>query len=99
MDELAAAARRDGVAQAITSHLATIVPGLGDLELNAARTMLQGGYIFAWGRTDISDVQSGLHNRYDIGIHSDRGYHSIDTGKLTMAPRHAEILGQQIGDA
>jgi hypothetical protein len=99
MDEAVAAARLDGFASAITSRLAEILPALTDLDLGGDRALLNGGYIFAWGRTDISDVESGLHNRYDIGVHSDRGYHSIDTGKLTMAPRNAEIVGELIGDA
>src|SRR5262245_25079548 len=45
-----------------------------------------GGVIFAWGTTDIDNEDSGLHTRYDIGIHSVRNYHSVNTGKYTMTP-------------
>jgi hypothetical protein len=45
-----------------------------------------GGVIFAWGTTDIHDDDSGLHTRYEIGIHSVRNYHSVNTGKYTMTP-------------
>ena len=93
------AARRDGVAAAMTRHLGEIVPALDATMLGAGRARLEGGYIFAWGETDIHDRQSGLHNRYDVGVHSDRGYHSINTGKLTMAPLNAARLGERIGDA
>ncbi|MEP7158135.1 MAG: FAD-binding oxidoreductase [Chloroflexota bacterium] len=75
MDRLVDTARRDGVAGAIVGHLAAIVPALSEIGLTNDNMQLEGGYIFAWGETDISDVQSGLHNRYDIGVHSDRGYH------------------------
>ena len=43
---------------------------------------VRGGVIVAWGSTDIDDHASELHRRYDIGVHSYGGYHSIDPGKL-----------------
>lgn len=92
------AARRDGVARAIVARLADLIPALAGFEPSETRVELNGGYIFAWGKTDIDDARSGLHRRYEIGVHSDRGYHSIDTGKLTMAPLNAETLGRRIGN-
>jgi hypothetical protein len=44
------------------------------------------GVIFAWGNSDIDDPDSKLHDRYEIGIRSVDGYHSVDTGKYTMVP-------------
>ncbi len=57
-----------------------------------------GGVIFAWGAADIDEHGSRLHTRYEIGIHSEGNYHSVNTGKYTMVPylgyRTAErILG------
>jgi glycine/D-amino acid oxidase-like deaminating enzyme len=48
-----------------------------------------GGVIAAWGDAGIEDPESELHRRYDIGIASYGKYHSVDTGKYTMAPLFA----------
>jgi glycine/D-amino acid oxidase-like deaminating enzyme len=48
-----------------------------------------GGVIFAWGAVGIDDRGSELHRRYDIGVQSRGRYHSVDTGKYTMAPYFA----------
>jgi hypothetical protein len=45
-----------------------------------------GGVIFAWGDTDVDDPQSKLHDRYDVGVYSVKCYHSVNTGKYTLAP-------------
>jgi glycine/D-amino acid oxidase-like deaminating enzyme len=63
---------------------------------------IRGGFITAWGRTGIEDAASELHERYDIGVFSSGNYHSIDTGKLTLAPLFAaeacrRILGTYTG--
>jgi glycine/D-amino acid oxidase-like deaminating enzyme len=57
---------------------------------------LRGGSITAWGRTDIDDPVSELHNRYEIGVHSYGRHHSIDTGKYTMAPLFADVCANRI---
>jgi glycine/D-amino acid oxidase-like deaminating enzyme len=57
---------------------------------------VKAGVIVAWGSTDIDDHGSELHRRYEIGVHSYGGYHSIDPGKLTMAPHFAEVCAERI---
>ena len=57
---------------------------------------VRGGVIVAWGATDIDDRASELHRRHDIGVHSYGSYHSIDPGKLTMAPHFAAICANRI---
>ena len=57
---------------------------------------VKGGAIVAWGETDIDDPRSELHNRYAIGLHSWGRYHSIDPGKLTMAPFFAQVCADRI---
>jgi len=57
---------------------------------------LTGGVIFAWGTSDIDDPRSGLHNRFAIGPHTVGRYHSVDTGKLTMAPLYAQMVGERV---
>lgn len=77
--------------------LAAIVPSLRSIDpetLPDAR--VKGGVIVAWGKTDIYDPDSELHRRYEIGVTSNGRYHSIDPGKLTMAPYFAEACASRI---
>jgi glycine/D-amino acid oxidase-like deaminating enzyme len=77
--------------------LADIVPSLRDLDAaNLPEATVKGGAIVAWGKTDIYDPQSELHRRFEIGVTSDGSFHSIDPGKLTMAPHFAEICAERI---
>jgi hypothetical protein len=59
---------------------------------------VDAGVIFAWGETDITDRESELHNRSKAGIFSDDGYHTIDTGKLTMAPLLAHEAANRVSN-
>jgi hypothetical protein len=61
-------------------------PPLRSLEYSESVVDPAGGVIFAWGATDIHNEDSRLHTRYEIGIHSVRNYHSVNTGKYTMSP-------------
>ncbi len=69
---------------------------MGRLPLDADAVSVKGGVIFAWGETDIDDPDSGLHERHAIGTRSSEGYHSIDTGKLTMAPLFAQVAADRV---
>jgi len=57
---------------------------------------VKGGVIVAWGDTDIYDSKSELHKRYEIGVTSSRRFHSVDPGKLTMAPYFAQLCADRI---
>lgn len=74
--------------------LAEIVPGIKGL--NTSQANVEGGAIFSWGKTDISDPTSELHTRFDIGIRSCGNYHTIDTGKYCMAPTFAVDMANRI---
>jgi hypothetical protein len=65
-----------------------LFPGMIDFEV----LQIDGGIIFTWGKTDIVDMQSELHNRYEIGVQQYDDYFSIDTGKFTSAPLFAYNL-------
>lgn len=81
----------------IVAGIGAIVPAVGDLIRRAGtRLRLTEGIVFAWGETDIDDRQSRLHQRYQIGIHSHGRYHSIDTGKYTLAPLFAAEVVERI---
>jgi len=81
----------------ILEGLATVVPAVAQLPAEIVEgSQTKAGIIFAWGSTDIPDIRSGLHERYAVGPQSYGRYHSIDTGKLTMAPYFAKMLADRI---
>ena len=76
--------------------LSAIVPSIRDLDAHLPEACVKGGVIVAWGKTDIYDHASELHRRYEIGVTSEGRFHSVDPGKLTMAPYFAEICAERI---
>ena len=82
------------------SAISDIVPSLRDLDPECLpEASVKGGVIVAWGETDIYDPESELHRRYEIGITSAGPFHSVDPGKLTMAPYFADVLAKRISGA
>jgi len=80
--------------------LSGIVTSLKNLNAEGLpEASVRGGAITAWGKTDIYDPGSELHTRYAIGVFSKGCFHSIDPGKLTMAPHFAEICAERIRPA
>jgi hypothetical protein len=89
--------RRARVAAETLQAMAEIIIPLRDLSPASLRECtVQGGVIFAWGHTDIDDPASELHRRYEIGVTSNGRYHSVDPGKLTMAPYFAGVCVDRI---
>ena len=77
--------------------LAKIVPALAAVDpAGLPDVRVKGGVIVAWGQTDIYDPHSELHQRHRIGVTSNGRYHSIDPGKLTMAPYFANECASRI---
>jgi len=83
------------IARATVAAMAEIVPALADFRIGT----VDAGVIVARGSTDIDDPESELHARADIGVHSHDGWFSIDTGKLTTAPRFAQQLATMLGSS
>jgi glycine/D-amino acid oxidase-like deaminating enzyme len=81
--------------------MAQFVRPLHNIEIEElADVTVKGGVIVAWGATDIYDPASELHRRFEIGVTSTGGFHSVDPGKLTMAPYFADICAARIaGDS
>ena len=91
----AAAART--VRDVIVEGLGEIVPALSSLPRSVVESgIVKGGIIVAWGETDIDDPASVLHERYAIGPQTSGRYHTVDTGKLTMAPFFAKVVADRI---
>jgi glycine/D-amino acid oxidase-like deaminating enzyme len=88
---------RSRILEGTLQAMAEVVPSLAAIDpasLTDAR--VKGGAIVAWGETDIYDPSSELHRRYEIGVSSHGRYHSIDPGKLTMAPLFADRCAERI---
>jgi glycine/D-amino acid oxidase-like deaminating enzyme len=81
--------------------MAQFVRSLHNIEIGELEDVtVKGGVIVAWGATDIYDPASELHRRFEIGVTSTGGFHSVDPGKLTMAPYFADICATRIaGDS
>lgn len=91
------AVQKSDIIDSTLHNLQQLMPGAaGVLAGTSAKWDVVGGYISAWGDTGIGHVNSELHNRYDIGVHSYDGYHSIDTGKYTLAPLFATEVTARI---
>ena len=70
---------RSRIATGTFRALSQIVPALGDLDAqNLPEMNVKGGAIVAWGKTDIYDPASELHRRFEIGVTTDGGFHSVD---------------------
>ena len=91
------AAAEDEVRTAIHAALGAIVPGVAALPDDVvASGEVRGSVVVARGESDIDDPASALHERHAIGPQSHGRYHSVDTGKLTMAPHFARLLVERI---
>jgi hypothetical protein len=95
-DEMLEHAERQALAPRMQEALGSIVPGLRNFPLQGE---VVGGLIFAHGAGPITDLSSGLHERFRIGVKtfgSDRNYHSVNTGKLTTAPLFAVEVADRV---
>lgn len=82
---------------AILEGLTRVVPTVAGLNPKTVECWhVKAGIIFAWGQSDIHDHASGLHARYAIGPRTRGRYHSVDTGKLTMAPLFGKMIADRI---
>ena len=83
-------------AESLTA-LGRLMPGQESwLRRSAGHWEIRGGYITAWGKTGIEDANSQLHERFDVGAHSNGSYHSVNTGKYTLGPHLAELVATRI---
>jgi glycine/D-amino acid oxidase-like deaminating enzyme len=88
---------RSRVLEGTLEAMAEFMPSLRALNANDFEDItIKGGVIVAWGQTDIYDPQSELHRRFEIGVTSSGQYHSVDPGKLTMAPYFADVCADRI---
>jgi len=87
------AAAGDRIAQEALSGFEEVVTGMVHTKID----VVDAGVIFSWGKTDIDDPDSELHERFHIGVQQHDGYFSIDTGKFTCAPFFAQQFLDRLG--
>jgi glycine/D-amino acid oxidase-like deaminating enzyme len=91
---------RSQLLEGTLSAMGQFVPSLRELASSTLEhVIVKGGVIVAWGESDIYDPESELHRRFEIGVTSTGRFHSVDPGKLTMAPYFADVCaGRILGD-
>jgi glycine/D-amino acid oxidase-like deaminating enzyme len=81
----------------IHGAMCQIMPRLSEVSREAvAASEVMGGIIYALGDTDIGDPASHLHQRHDVGLRSFGHYHSVNTGKYTLAPLFSRLTADRI---
>ncbi len=75
-------------------ELSKHLPAIGRFLPQAPAAKVGGGFICGWGKTDITDLESGLHRRSDIGVEAHGRWLSVHTGKYCTAP----LFGREAGD-
>jgi len=84
----------------LAASLANEVLGAIDAWYPGARLsealIVDAGAIVGYGKTDVDDPASGLHDRSRVGVESNGGYHSLDPGKLTTAPLFAREAAERV---
>ena len=85
------------VARETVAALAKLCPAAGRLRpIPGLDPVVNGGTIYALGKTDIDDPASRLHERIDAGIEGVGTYVSVDTAKFTLGPATAVETADRI---
>lgn len=83
-------ADREVILAGMAAGLDGILPGAAALLRDDPEAVsVRGGVIYALGETDVHDHASRLHERRNVGPVSHGRYHTVDTGKRTVAPLFA----------
>ncbi|PLW70564.1 hypothetical protein C0039_00060 [Pseudohalioglobus lutimaris] len=89
---------KGAISETTLTSIGSVIPASRRLMEASTRISVEGGWVFANGRGLLSDPNSSLHRRDQVGIHRTGNWYSVDTGKYSMAPWLAlhvshEILG------
>jgi glycine/D-amino acid oxidase-like deaminating enzyme len=84
-----------GIADRTVNTMAELFPELR----NARVVSCTPCTIVANGLRDVNEPRSGLHRRDDSGPRGQDGWWSVDTGKLTLAPLHADTTANLVLEA
>jgi hypothetical protein len=92
LDERTAAAVRAGTFEGLRQ----VIPGVTCLGPSIPTAGVIGGIIYALGDADVDDPASRLHERHSVGPRSFGRYHTVNTGKYTLAPLFAQQTADRI---
>lgn len=81
---------------AIFEHLEEFFPWIALIREKSESVAIEGGWVFAAGRGQLSDPSSTLHRRSDFGVTRTGSYISVDTGKYSTAPWLAHALAKSL---
>jgi glycine/D-amino acid oxidase-like deaminating enzyme len=84
------------LSNSILDHLETLLPWVARISEKAESLSIEGGWVFAAGRGQLSDPSSTLHRRSDYGVVRRGRYISVDTGKYSTAPWLARSLADSL---
>lgn len=79
----------------IFRKLSGFFPAVHEIQEQATRVSLNGGWVYASGEGKLSERSSTLHQRHRVGINQKGSYYSVDTGKYSIAPG----LARQVADS
>lgn len=80
----------------VFDHLQDHLPWVAHLRQKAETLRIEGGWVFAAGRGELSAASSSLHRRSDYGVVRKGSYLSIDTGKYSTAPWSARSIADSL---
>lgn len=92
LDDGTASRVRTGIFEALRA----VIPAISCLGPGIATSDVNGGIIYALGNADVDDPTSRLHERHSVGPRSFGRYHTVNTGKYTLAPLFAEQTADRI---
>jgi glycine/D-amino acid oxidase-like deaminating enzyme len=88
---------RAEILSGMAAGLEGTVPRIANILREHDETVIvRGGVIYALGETDVEDRNSVLHERRRVGPRTHGRYHTVDTGKRTVAPLFALELADRI---
>ena len=84
-----ASAKRRRIVQRSIDALSKYASGLQEFQSHVGQASVHGGIICSWGHDPIPNLDSEIHQRFDVGVNRHGNWFSIDTGKYCMGPNIA----------
>lgn len=87
------------IAASVFANLRQLLPWVAEIEAAASTVNVRGGWVYSQGQGSLDDPMATVHRRDLLGVTSVGTYHSVDTGKYSVAPTLAEGIARRIVDA
>ena len=82
----------------VFERLEQLLPAAAKIRESELTFTVNGGWVFAAGRGQLSDALSTLHRRSSYGVERRGHYFSVDTGKYATAPLTAIVLSELLAE-